>query len=123
VDATPLSLALLKVELQPHGLAVWLASEADEALRLFRCRYLDIDLVVLDLDLPRLQGLDLLERFRQLNPEVAFCFLTTHAEHWTDDQRQRLGKGAVIRKPFVPATAAGVVREVLRQGAPVASTW
>lgn len=36
LDDLPLSLALLKLELQPHGFAVWLASDAADAVHLFR---------------------------------------------------------------------------------------
>lgn len=119
VDDLPLSLALLKLELQPHGYAIWLAPDAAEAFELFCAHYLDIDFVLLDVHLPGNQGSTLLERFRVLNPAVRFGFLSASNSQFTRNDLRLLDQGPIINKPYSPAVVAQVLRLHLRTSRPV----
>ena len=84
--------------LEREGYAVTRAVDGEEALR--RVESERPDLVLLDVGLPGLSGLDVLQRLRQDHPRVPVVMLTG-----LDDEaqaRRTLQMGAVdyIRKPF-----------------------
>lgn len=91
---------LLQLVLQRQGFEVWLAADGSQALKLYDRFRTQIDLVLLDVRMPGLNGPQTLAALRQLNPEVPCCFLTGQA--WEYSERQLRGQGAVqvFAKPF-----------------------
>jgi CheY-like chemotaxis protein len=97
---------VLALALELAGHEVHQAGDADEALSLLE-RLPPLDLVVMDVGLPRLGGVELA---RRLDPagDLAVIFITGHA----DDVAARLGLPDGVprlRKPFSPAQLAAAV--------------
>jgi CheY-like chemotaxis protein len=113
IDSLPLTLALLKVELQPQGVAIWLASDGAEAQRLFRCHFPEIDLVLFDPRTRGLGGIEVLQRFRQLNPEVRFAVLAAESVELSEQEIAALDGAPILRKPISAGRVAEVVRPML----------
>src|SRR5262249_59162849 len=61
---------LVSTMLERRGFRVHVAADGDEALAIYGQRAAEIDLVLLDLTMPRRAGLQVLEELRRLNPEV-----------------------------------------------------
>src|SRR5262249_14246511 len=71
--------------LQRYGYKLLLAQDGQEALDVFRQHPAQIDLVILDLTMPRLSGRDTLRQLLQLDPNVRVLFSSGYsAEHITD---------------------------------------
>lgn len=101
-----------------EGFAVWLAAHGREALELYRCQREAIDVVVLDVCMPELDGPRTLMALQELTPDIRCCFITGHLDSYTAQGLRRLGAAAVFWKPFrLPE-----VTEVLRNIACRAST-
>ena len=114
VDDEPKIVRLVADYLADAGVAVSTARSGDEAL--MRVRTEAPDLVVLDLGLPGLDGLDVTRALRR-NGELPIIMLTAR-----DDETDRiigleLGADDYVTKPFSPRELVARVRAVLRRHA------
>jgi CheY-like chemotaxis protein len=91
---------VLNVGLRKEGFAVWLAADGREALDLYR-RYRElIDVVLLDVRMPGLDGPQTLAALQELNPQVRFCFMSGDLGSYTGEWLHNLGAATVLPKPF-----------------------
>jgi DNA-binding response OmpR family regulator len=109
---------IAKDYLQHAGYAVFTAEDGIEALAMSRDRR--PDLVVLDIGLPRLDGLEVARRLRK-ESAVPIIMLTARAEESDRLMGLDLGADDYIVKPFSPRELVARVRAVLRRGDSVAS--
>ena len=110
----------LRCTLRKSGYAVdWIENgrKADAAL----CTG-EFDLLILDISLPGLSGLDILQRLRGRNSRLPVLLLT--ARHSLDDRVRGLDAGAddYLAKPFQLAELEARVRALTRRGMSGAST-
>jgi two-component system response regulator HydG len=80
------------------GLQVYVASTTEEALEILD-QY-PVDIVVTDLQVPQLGGLELLKRTRANNAEIAIIVLTQYGTIATAIEATRLGATDFVTKPF-----------------------
>jgi CheY-like chemotaxis protein len=99
-DDAALILTLLKFELEARGFSVWLAVDGDDALDLYQRHLSEIDLLLLDVQMPGLDGPQTLAALKQLNPDVLACFMTGGSDHYSDDTLRQCGVACVFSKPF-----------------------
>jgi CheY-like chemotaxis protein len=119
-DDMALILTLLKFELESRGFNVWLAVDGDDALDLYRRHRDEIDLVLLDVEMPGLDGPHTLEALRRLNPEVVACFMSGNAGTYTEEELLDRGAAWFFHKPFRPAEVADQLQRVSQPSRP---TW
>jgi CheY-like chemotaxis protein len=91
--------SVLNVALQRQGFDVWLASTGEEALDIFRHQQ-GIDLVLMDVRMPGLDGPETLEALRLLNPDIPCCFMTGDSGCYRHEELRRRGAACVFAKPF-----------------------
>jgi len=95
------------------GYRVVVVEDGQAAVDTFTERPDDIDLVLLDVIMPRVSGGEALERMRRLRPEVPAIF----SSGYSDDAIQArfvLHEGVrLIKKPYAPRTLLAAVRAVL----------
>jgi two-component system KDP operon response regulator KdpE len=106
-------LRLIKLELSSQGFRVVVAGDGEEALRLAEQQRPDI--VVLDIMMPQMSGLEVMRRLRE-RTSVPVILLT--AKDHDDDKVRGLELGAddYLVKPFNPEELSARVRAVLRRG-------
>ena len=80
------------------SLQVYMASTTEEALEILD--QFPVDIVVTDLQVPQLGGLELLKRTRANNPEIAVMVLTQYGTIATAIEATRLGATDYVTKPF-----------------------
>lgn len=109
---------LVRAYLERAGFAVVTASEGSQALAVFR--YERPNLVVLDLNLPGMDGLDVCRALRR-DSDVPIIMLTARLEETDRLIGLELGADDYILKPFSPREVVARVRTVLRraEGTPV----
>jgi len=78
----------------------------------------DIALVLIDVNMPRLGGLDMLERLRAepKHGEVAVLMLTTEVERSLIDRAKRAGAKGWLIKPVKPELLLAAVTKFVRSG-------
>jgi CheY-like chemotaxis protein len=112
VDDDPSIRALFTLCLPSQGFAVWRAASGEEALEVYRQHASDIDVVLLDVRMPDLDGPHTLTRLRQLDPDVRCCFMSGDIGDYTEDDLFALGALDVVAKPFSLAGLGRRLRQV-----------
>jgi CheY-like chemotaxis protein len=100
VDDEACMRAVLNLSLRQQGFAVWLAADGREALDLYRKRRWAIDVVVMDVRMPGLDGPQTLALLQQLNPRICCRFMSGDLGRYLEWKLSNLSSAAVIRKPF-----------------------
>jgi DNA-binding NtrC family response regulator len=99
--------------LEKMGYGVLTASTGGEALDLYRRNREDIGLVILDMVMPDLDGVQAYVRLRELNPEVKVLLSTGHEKNGTVAEIMSMGCNGFIQKPFTIGQLSHKMREVL----------
>ncbi|PZN04757.1 response regulator transcription factor [Thermaerobacter composti] len=113
VDDDPAVTSLLKRGLSYEGFTVDTAGSGEEALKIAREQ--PPDLVILDIMMPGMDGMEVLRRLRAADPELPVLFLT--ARDAPADQVRGLEAGAddYVVKPFTFEVLVARVRALLRR--------
>jgi DNA-binding NtrC family response regulator len=98
VDDEPVVQDTVKWLLHMQGYQVSIAGTGEEALT--RIAQQEFDVVVSDIRMPGLNGLDVLERSRVLKPRLAVILMTGHATLDTAIEALRRGASDYLLKPF-----------------------
>ena len=112
VDDEPKITQLVRDYLERAGFSVVTAGDGSEAL--MRARTESPDLVVLDLGLPQLDGLDVTRRLRR-DADVPIIMLTARDDETDKLIGLELGADDYVTKPFSPRELVARVRAVLRR--------
>jgi DNA-binding response OmpR family regulator len=112
VDDEPQILGLVRDYLEHGGFAVLTAADGPAALRTARTQR--PDLVVLDLGLPGLDGLDVTRSLRR-EGDMPIIILTARADESDKLVGLELGADDYVTKPFSPKELVARVRAVLRR--------
>jgi two-component system alkaline phosphatase synthesis response regulator PhoP len=112
VDDEPEIVRLVRAYLEQAGYRVVIASDGQEALHVARRE--KPDLVVLDVLMPRLDGLEFTRRFRS-ERYVPIIMLTARAEETDRIVGLEMGADDYVTKPFSPGELVARVRAVLRR--------
>jgi PAS domain S-box-containing protein len=97
--------------LQVLGHDTWVASGGLEALDLFQGG-LEVDLVILDMNMPEMSGVDAYARIRALRPGQAIVVATGYEDVRLQALRSRYPDLPVINKPFSLEEIGKVIEEV-----------
>jgi two-component system alkaline phosphatase synthesis response regulator PhoP len=119
VDDEPKIVQLVRDYLERAGFAVSTARDGNEAL--MRAHQERPDLIVLDLGLPGLDGLEVTRRLRR-DSGVPIIMLTARHEETDKVVGLELGADDYVTKPFSPRELEARVRAVLRRQAAEAAT-
>lgn len=112
VDDDRKTVATIKLYLEHDGFEVVCAHDGEQALE--QQRACDPDLIVLDLMLPRVAGLDVCRRVRAAS-EVPIIMLTARTTEADKLRGLALGADDYVTKPFSPRELTARVRTVLRR--------
>jgi len=88
---------LLSRILEENGHRVWIAGTAQKAIELFTTRPFDV--VLLDIFLPDMDGIELLKRFREARPHTAIIIITGKPSLDNATAALRLGAFDYLQKP------------------------
>jgi two-component system, OmpR family, alkaline phosphatase synthesis response regulator PhoP len=113
VDDEPSILQLARVYLEREGYRVQEARDGGAALEAIY--KLKPDLVVLDIMLPQLDGLEVCRRLRASNNEAAVLMLTARDEDVDKIIGLELGADDYMTKPFNPRELVARVKAILRR--------
>ncbi len=108
-------LTSVQMALEAEGFAVRTYADGDEALRGLTQQ--PADLAVLDIKMPRLNGMELLQRLRQGNAtlQMPVIFLTSKDEEVDEIMGLRMGADDYIKKPFSQRLLVERIRSLLRR--------
>jgi len=93
---------LLALLLETEGYTVLKASDGQEALDFVNDRRIVVDLLITDLGLPKLGGLELIQHARRLSPSVKIIASSGFGHANVRDELRKAGVVQFFPKPFSP---------------------
>lgn len=93
---------IAKTILEQAGLRVTLASDGEEGYRYFAEHRADIDLILMDLHMPVMDGYTASDRIREMDKEIPIIAMTADAIAGVEDKCRSHGIYAYVSKPFEP---------------------
>jgi CheY-like chemotaxis protein len=118
VDDELMIRTLARTILEQAGHTVIEAEDGAEAVEVFAREHGRIDLVILDLTMPRLSGRDAFDRMVALDPSARVLFSSGYSG---DDLSAADGAKGLLSKPYRPADLLAAVRRALEtEDAPAA---
>jgi DNA-binding response OmpR family regulator len=114
VDDDELVLLAVQELLTPMGFAVTTASSGPDAIREAVTRA--YDLVILDVIMPEMDGFEVCQKMRQLEPYHETPILMLTAKSGEEDKQQGMEAGAnlYLSKPIAPKRLIAIVEEALK---------
>jgi len=101
----------LEQNLKKQGYEVLTAGNGEEAVKVFREE--QPDMILLDIQLPGISGLEVLEKVKEIDEETIVIMVTAHGGLETAVTAMRLGAYDYINKPFNLDEMAIVIRKAL----------
>lgn len=106
---------VLELGLTQSGFKVWQAESGGEAVELYRSHTDKIDLVLLDVRMPSMNGPETLAALKAVNSAVKVCYLTGEPGAFTEDDLLASGAVGVLYKPFTLTALADRLRQLLAE--------
>lgn len=110
VDDDEVFLAVMQRRLAKRGFDVAIARSGEEALAAV-CKRPDVDVVVLDMKMPEMNGIETLKEIKRLYPVIEVILLTGYASFQTTIKAMTYGAFDYLTKPCDLEELAAKVRE------------
>jgi two-component system cell cycle sensor histidine kinase/response regulator CckA len=113
--------SLVREVLTRAGYTVIFAVDGEVALNVYDAERSRIDLVLLDLGLPKLPGDEVIVKLLQRNPDLKVVFSTGYVRKEKSQELYQLGASGVVFKPYTVLDMLDTLRRVLDGSGPVPS--
>jgi DNA-binding NtrC family response regulator len=97
--------------LTPEGFNVEVARDGLEGLRLLKEK--PYDLILIDLKMPNMDGMEVLENILAMRPDAKVIIITGYSAVETAVKAIKMGAFNYLEKPFTPDSLLEAVREAL----------
>jgi signal transduction histidine kinase len=115
VDDDPMMLEAAAEMLNAMGYTVVARKDGVEAVEHYRDHHREIDLVVLDVVMPRMDGVECLRRIRGINPAAVVVAISGYSDREKEQSIVREGAKALLKKPFRASQLSSVLAFSRRQ--------
>lgn len=106
-------LKILKKILTDRGYNVMTAQNGSEALKVVRKN--NIKLALLDIKLPKMDGIELLGRFKKINPDLIVIMMTAFGTLKTAIRAMKLGAYDYVTKPFDLDVIVSIINQAFEE--------
>ena len=113
VDDEDVILALGETVLTSLGYRVSTARNGAKAVEIFETDHGDIDLVIMDIVMPKMNGLDAMRRMKEIDDGVPVLIATGYSDIATPENVKNAGAAHLILKPFKLDDLSSLVRRLL----------
>ena len=103
---------LIRKMLESLGYKVTAFSSSVTALDTFQKQAEDFDLIISDMTMPNMTGIELSKKILQIEPDMPIIICTGYSELITDKKAYDIGVKKLVMKPVVRSDMARVIREV-----------
>ncbi|MCB1176197.1 MAG: response regulator [Leptospiraceae bacterium] len=112
VDDSGTMRTILTQSLQMSGIGMEMtqAQDGEDALEKFKAD--TFELVVTDINMPKMNGITLIQEIRKLNTDIPIIVITTESKDAMKQEALSLGATGWITKPFKPAQVITLVKEI-----------
>lgn len=107
--------SLMADALQMEGAAVLQAVDGEDGIEQFNDHQADIDVVVLDLTMPKLSGEEVFRQIKATRPDVPVILCSGYTQEDVAKQFVGVELDGFIEKPFTPSQLIGLLRTALAE--------
>jgi len=109
---------LARLLLEEAGFDVDLAADGDEALERIHESSETLDLILLDLTMPRRSGVEVLEEIRRVNTSVPVVLMSGFTESEVASVLETDPRASFLQKPFLPGVLLQTLKKILEATSP-----
>lgn len=113
VDDNPVMLQLVDDILSPLGYMVLRAVSGKDALHLSSNFGGRIDLLLTDVIMPEMTGMELVEAFKENHPEIKVLFISGYMGPAISPREEGNREKGFLQKPIIPRQLIGKLRQML----------
>ncbi|MFH1550997.1 MAG: PAS domain-containing protein [Planctomycetota bacterium] len=113
VDDEEIIRAIIRQALTEAGYDVHVADSGADALTIFASEHKDIDLIILNVAMPGMNGAATFKKMREIDPSATVLVATGYAREGQALELLEQGANGFLQKPFSPAQLLRYVRHVL----------
>jgi two-component system cell cycle response regulator DivK len=115
VEDDPRSLKMIRMTLRPYGYSLLEATDGEEALKVARSD--KPDLIIMDLRLPKVSGLEVTRQLRQMSNfnHISIIAITAYAMKGDKEKAISAGCDAYVAKPINTRELPRLITEMLLQ--------
>ncbi len=97
------------------GHDVLLAQDGEEALKIYSEQKTKIALVIMDMTMPKLTGLDLIQGILKINPQAKIIASSGYTSEGNENDVLQAGAAGYLAKPYVLTTFSEMIHRILNQ--------
>jgi CheY-like chemotaxis protein len=116
VDDEEIMRVTAQIILENLGYTVLLAENGKKAVELFHKEDNKIDLVLLDMIMPVMNGRDCFEQLKKINPDVRVVISSGFSREEDLQEMMKDGLSGLIRKPYLTSALSRVIHDALNRG-------
>jgi DNA-binding response OmpR family regulator len=113
VDDDPLILAMTERTLRHHGFEIITAADGPTAVQIYREEGHAIDLVVLDMTMPEMSGIETCLALHEVDAELRVIFASGYHPEATESSQLPDCVKAFVQKPYRPSELAALMRALI----------
>lgn len=98
---------------EPRGFQTLLASDGEQAVQIVRQE--EVHLVLLDVHMPKMTGLEVLRLLRESNSFLPIILLSAGWDDWLQEQARQAQAFSILPKPVSSRQLTGAVCQALKQ--------
>jgi CheY-like chemotaxis protein len=115
VDDEPLMMNLARDILTKEGATLFSASNGEEAISFLQTNHQILNLVLLDVIMPKMDGIKAFREIRKLAPNLPVIFVSGYAESESISTLRKSGNVHFIQKPYRSAALLELVSKALEE--------
>jgi CheY-like chemotaxis protein len=104
---------IAKSLLEPVGFRVWLGNDGQEGVDLFKAHRSEINLILMDLHMPVLNGYQAAEQIRVLSADIPIVAMTADVIEGVKEKCEACGIHHYISKPFDPEQFVATISNIV----------
>ncbi len=114
IDENEVLCSVVSIALRTQGFRVFKAHDGPSGVDLFQLHEAAIDVIVMDLTLPRLSGREVLRQLQQLRPSVKVILTTSFSKDSAGRALGGLHPWRFLQKPYLSSELADLLHEACR---------
>lgn len=103
----------LQTVFEPHGFRTLTAGDGEEAVEIVRCK--EVHLVLLDMHMPKLTGVETIRRLKQFKAMLPCILMSAQLDECIVEQARIVRAFSVLSKPMSRREITGAVRLALER--------
>jgi PAS domain S-box-containing protein len=115
VEDEEMMVLLLRKTFAKHGYNVLVALDGEEALNLFQEHQQKIDVVLLDIGLPKKAGWEVILTMKEQNPQVSIVVSSGYIDPESKAKMYKAGIRNFVDKPYTPDAVVEILDSVIQQ--------